>query len=80
MVHPAGCMTVARLNVLAQEPGIPLFSTERNRCDGDPVTTLRRVCVSGRTHIRERNKCSRCGRVHARGIRAVPEETGESEG
>ena len=39
-------MTVARLNVLAQEPGIPLFSTESNRCDGDPVTTLRRMCVS----------------------------------
>ena len=52
MVHPAGCMTVARLNRVAQEPGIPLFFTERHRCDGDPMTNLRRVYVSGRTHTR----------------------------
>jgi len=65
--HLAGCTTTARSKRTVQAPGRPTLLLGRFRCDGDPVTTLRRAA---RQRMRARPADATQVAPHRRSVRA----------
>ena len=74
---PAGCTTTARSKRTVQAPGRPTYLLGDNRCDGDPVTTLRRAA---RWWMRARPADATRVAPHRRSVHAeVGHRQGETE-